>query len=240
MGRNFENRKQSIFKTAASKSKLYAKYGKKLYVAAKNGVPDPHANPVLRSIVEKAKSENVPSHVIEKAIQKAKGGGGEDFQPARYEGFAPGGALVIVDCLTDNNQRTISEIRNCFTKTGSKLAAHGSVAMSFEQLAVLSFKGDNENQVLEAMFAADVAVEEVESKDGYITIFAPPAEFYKAKTALLEAFPNVELETQEITFLPQASKTLGPEDLAQFERFLEMLHECDDVQDIYHNVSLPS
>jgi YebC/PmpR family DNA-binding regulatory protein len=240
MGRNFENRKQSIFKTAASKSKLYAKYGKKLYVAAKNGVPDPHANPVLRSLVEKAKSENVPSHVIEKAIQKAKGGGGEDFQPARYEGFAPGGALVIVDCLTDNNQRTISEVRSCFTKTGSKLAANGSVAMSFEHVAVLSFKGDNEDQVLEAMLNADVAVEDVESKDGYITIFAPPAEFYKAKTALLEALPNVELETQEITFLPQASKTLSPEDLAMFERFLEMLHECDDVQDIYHNVSLPS
>ena len=121
MGRNFENRKQSIFKTAASKSKLYAKYGKLMYVAAKNGVPDPDANPALRSIVEKAKRENVPSHVIEKAIQKAKGGGGEDFQLARYEGFGPGGALVIVDCLTDNNQRTISEIRNCFTKTNSKL-----------------------------------------------------------------------------------------------------------------------
>jgi YebC/PmpR family DNA-binding regulatory protein len=240
MGRNFENRKQSIFKTAASKSKLYAKYGKKLYMAAKNGVPDPHANPALRSIVEKAKSENVPSHVIEKAIQKASGTGGEDFQLARYEGFGPGGALVIVDCLTDNNQRTISEIRSCFTKTGSKLAGHGSVAMSFEHVAVLSFKGDNENQVLEAMFAADVAVEEVESKEGYITIFAPPAEFYKAKTALLEALPNVELETQEITFLPQASKMLSAEDLAQFEKFLEMLHDCDDVQDIYHNVVFPS
>src|ERR1700722_4237248 len=240
MGRNFENRKQSIFKTAASKSKLYARYGKLMYVAAKNGVPDPDANPVLRSIVEKAKSENVPSHVIEKAIQKAKGGGGEEFQPARYEGFAPGGALVIVDCLTDNNQRTISEVRSCFTKTGSKLAAHGSVAMSFEHVAVLSFKGENEDQALEAMFAADVAVEEVESKDGYITIFAPPAEFYKAKTALLEALPNVELETQEITFLPQATKTLNAEDLAMFERFLEMLHECDDVQDIYHNVALTS
>jgi YebC/PmpR family DNA-binding regulatory protein len=240
MGRNFENRKNSIFKTAAQNSKLYAKYSKRLYVAAKNGVPDPHANPVLRSIVEKAKSENVPSHVIEKAIQKAKGGGGEEFQPARYEGFAPGGALVIVDCLTDNNQRTISEVRSCFTKTGSKLAAHGSVAMSFEHVAVLSFKGENEDQALEAMFAADVAVEEVESKDGYITIFAPPAEFYKAKTALLEALPKVELETQEITFLPQATKTLNAEDLAMFERFLEMLHECDDVQDIYHNVALTS
>ena len=239
MGRIFEKRKQSIFKTAAQKSKLYAKYGKQLYMAAKNGVPDPEGNPALRSMVEKAKRENVPSHVIEKAIQKASGTGGEDFQSARYEGFGPGGALVIVDCLTDNNQRTISEIRNCFTKTGSKLAAHGSVAMSFEHLAVLSFKGDNEEQVIEALFGADVAIEDVESKDGYITIFAPPAEFYKAKKALLDAFPDVELETQEITFLPQATKTLSAEDLALFEKFLEMLHDCDDVQDIYHNVALP-
>jgi len=239
MGRIFEKRKESIFKTAAQKSKLYSRYGKQMYMAAKNGVPDPDANPALRSIVEKAKRENVPSHVIEKAIQKASGKGGEDFQAARYEGFGPGGSLVIVDCLTDNNQRTISEIRNCFTKTGSKLAAHGSAAMSFDHVAVLSFKGDNEDQVLEAMFAADVAVEEVESKDGYITIFAPPAEFYKAKTALLNALPNVELETQEITFLPQVSKTLNAEDLALFEKFLEMLNECDDVQDIYHNVAFP-
>ena len=239
MGRNFENRKQSIFKTAAQKSKLYAKYGKQMYMAAKNGVPDPDANPALRSIVEKAKRENVPSHVIEKAIQKASGTGGEDFQLARYEGFGPGGSLVIIDCLTDNNQRTISEIRNCFTKTGSKLAAHGSVAMSFEHVAVLSFKGSNEEQVLEAMFGADVAVEDVESKDGYITIFAPPGEFYKAKTAVLAAFPAVELETQEVTFLPQASKTLSAEDLQHFERFLEMLHDCDDVQNIYHNVAFP-
>jgi len=240
MGRIFEKRKQSIFKTAAQKSKLYAKYGKQLYMAAKNGVPDPAANPALRSMVEKAKREQVPSHVIEKAIQKASGAGGEDFQPARYEGFGPGGALVIIDCLTDNNQRTISEIRSCFTKTGSKLAANGSVAMSFDHVAVLSFKGDNEEQVLEAMFGADVAVEEVESKDGYITIFAPPGEFYKAKTAVLEAFPGVDLETQEITFLPQATKTLSAEDLSLFEKFLDMLNDCDDVQDIYHNVALPS
>lgn len=238
MGRIFEKRKESIFKTAAQKSKLYARYGKQLYVAAKNGVPDPDANPALRSIVDKAKRENVPSHVIEKAIQKASGAGGEDFQPARYEGFGPGGGLVIVDCLTDNNQRTISEVRSCFTKTGSKLAANGSVVMSFDHLAVLAFKGDDEEQVLEAMFAADVAVEEVESKDGTITIFAPPAEFYKAKTALLEAFPDVELETQEITFLPQTRKTLSAEDQAQFEKFLDMLNDCDDVQEVYHNVAL--
>src|SRR6185437_12348794 len=154
MGRIFEKRKHSIFKTAAQNSKLYSKYSKQLYMAAKNGVPDPAANPVLRNFVERAKRENVPSHVIEKAIQKAAGTGAEDFQPARYEGFGPGGALVIVDCLTDNNQRTISEVRSCFTKTGSKMGATGSVALSFDQLAILSFKGDNEDQVLEAMLNA--------------------------------------------------------------------------------------
>ena len=240
MGRIFEKRKHSIFKTAAQNSKLYSKYSKQLYVAAKNGVPDPAANPALRSMVEKAKKENVPSHVIEKAIQKAAGTGGEDFQSARYEGFGPGGALVIVDCLTDNNTRTISDVRSCFNKTGSKLAANGSVVMSFDHLAILSFKGDNDEKVLEALFAADVAIDEVESKDGAITVFAPPAEFYKAKTALFEAFPGLELEIQEITFLPQASKMLSAEDLALFERLMGMLNDCDDVQEIYHNVALPS
>ena len=239
MGRIFEKRKHSIFKTAASNSKLYSKYSKQLYMAAKNGVPDPDANPVLRNLVEGAKRENVPSHVIEKAIQKAAGTGGEDFQPARYEGFGPGGALVIVDCLTDNNTRTISDVRSCFTKTGSKMAANGSVTMSFEHLAIISFKGDNEDKVLEAMFAADVAIEEIESKDGSITVFAPPNEFYKAKTALIEAFSGLELEVQEITFLPQTTKMLNGEDLALFERFLGMLNDCDDVQEIYHNVTLP-
>src|ERR1700733_10926836 len=161
MGRIFEKRKHSIFKTALQNSKLYSRYSKQLYMAAKKGVPDPDANPVLRSVVERAKKENVPSHVIEKAIQKAAGTGGEDIGPARYEGFGPGGALIIVDCLTDNNTRTISDIRRCFTKTGSKLAGNGAVAMSFEHVAVLSFKGDNEDQVLEAVLNADVAVEAV-------------------------------------------------------------------------------
>jgi YebC/PmpR family DNA-binding regulatory protein len=238
MGRIFEKRKESIFKTAAQKSKLYARHGKQLYMAAKNGVPDPEANPILRSMVEKAKREQVPSHVIEKAIQKASGAGGEDFQPVRYEGFGPGGALVIIDCLTDNNTRTVAEIRSCFNKTGAKMAANGSVTMSFDHLAVFSFKGDNEEQVLEVLFAADATVDEVECHDGSVRIFAPPAEFYKVKSAILAAFPGVEFETQEITFLPQQVKSLGAEDLAQFEKFLDLLNDCDDVQEIYHNVAL--
>ena len=240
MGRNFENRKNAIFKTAGQKSKLYSKYGKQLYVVAKNGVPDPEANPALRSLIEKAKRDQVPAHVIDKAVEKARGTGGEDFASVRYEGFGPGGSMVIVDCLTDNNQRTISEVRNCFTKTGSKLGAPGSVALWFNQVSVLSFKGNNEEQVLEAMLDAEVNIDEIECKDGNLTIFAPPEEFYKAKTALLHAFPNTELEVQEIAFLPQTTKTLSPEDLTMFQKFMTMLNDCDDVQDVYHNADMPS
>lgn len=238
MGRIFEKRKYSIFKTAAQNSKVYSKYSKQLYVAAKNGVPDPHANPVLRSIIDRAKRDNVPSHVIEKAIQKAAGAGGESYQSARYEGKGPGGSLVVIDCLTDNNTRTISDVRSCFTKIGSKLSASGSVVMLFDHLAVISFAGSSEEKVLEAMFAADVAVEEVESKDGTVTVFVPPAEFYKAKTALHGAFPDLEFDVQEITFLPRETKQLSGDELALFEKFLGMLNDCDDVQDVYHNVSL--
>jgi transcriptional/translational regulatory protein YebC/TACO1 len=111
--------------------------------------------------------------------------------------------------------------------------------MSFDHLAVISFKGDSEEKVMEALFAADVAVEDVESNDGTVTVFTPPAEFYKAKKALLEALPGLELEVQEITFLPQSTKTLSGEELAAFQKLLDMLDECDDVQEVYHNVSLP-
>lgn len=239
MGRAFERRKASIFKTAAQNSKLYSKYSKQLYMAAKNGVPDPAANPVLRSVVEKAKKDNVPGHVIDKAIQKAAGKGGEDFQSVRYEGFGPGGALIIVECLTDNNQRTIADIRSYFVRANAKLAASGAVVMSFDQLAVISFKGDSEEKVIEALFAANVAVEDVESKDGAITVFTPPAEFYKAKTAVLEAMPGVEMDVQEITFIPHATKTLAAEELATFEKFLQTLDENDDVQEVYHNIVFP-
>ena len=239
MGRSFENRKASIFKTAGQKSKLYAKYGKQLYVVAKNGVPDPENNPALRNLIERAKRDQVPSHVIEKAIEKARGGGGEDFVAARYEGFGPGGCSIIVDCLTDNNNRTITDVRSCFTRTGSKLGPSGSVSHSFDHLAVLSFKGDNGDLVLEAMLDADVDVDDVECKDGYVTLFAPANEFYKARTALLEAFPNTELQVEEITFHPQADKEISPDDVPMFEKLLNLLHDCDDVQDIYHNAILP-
>ncbi|MCA9264264.1 MAG: YebC/PmpR family DNA-binding transcriptional regulator [Planctomycetales bacterium] len=240
MGRSFENRKASIMKTAGQKSKLYSKYGKQLYVVAKNGGATAEGNPALRALIEKAKRDQVPSHVIEKAIEKAAGVGGEDYVVARYEGFGPGGCSIIVDCLTDNNNRTITDVRNCFTKTGSKLGAPGSVAHLFDHLGVLSFKGENEDETLEAMLMADVEVDDVECKDGFVTLFVPAGEFYKAKTALLEAFPDLDLEVQEVTFLAQADMELSADDVPMFEKFLTMLNDCEDVQDVYHNAILPS
>ncbi|MEZ6120231.1 MAG: YebC/PmpR family DNA-binding transcriptional regulator [Pirellulaceae bacterium] len=239
MGRAFEVRKRSMAKTAGQKSKVYSKYGKQLYVAAKNGSPDPEMNPTLLGLIEKAKRDQVPAHVIDKAIEKAKGAGGEDFAHARYEGFGPGNCSVIVDCLTDNNNRTITDVRTCFTKTGSKMGAPGSVSHFFDHLAILSFKGDNADEVMEAMLAADVDITDVESEDGYITVFAPTTEFYNAKSALQEAFPDAELEVAEITFVPQSQVELSDDDAATFEKFLAMLNDCEDVQDVYHNAVLP-
>jgi YebC/PmpR family DNA-binding regulatory protein len=238
MGRKFEVRKVAMAKTQGAKTKVYSKYGKEIYVCAKNGGADPQANLALRRLMDKAKKDQVPSHVIEKAIEKASGGAGEDFVPARYEGFGPGGCMVIVDCLTDNNNRTITDVRNCFTKTNSKIGAPGAVAHMFDHQAVFSFKGDDEDAVLEILMEADVDVTDVECEDGMITVYAPHTEFNSTRTALTAANPEIEFEVDEITFLPQTETVVSGDDVAVFDKFMDMLNDCDDVQDIYHNATV--
>lgn len=240
MGRAYQNRKESIAKTSDAKAKVYSKYGREIYVCAKNGSPDPDANLTLRRLIDKAKKDQVPAHVIDKALDKAKGGAGEDFVPARYEGFGPGGCNVIVDCLTDNNTRTFNDVRQCFTKTKAKIGVEGSVAHMFDHRAVFVFDGDDEDAILEALLEADVDVSEVEKEDGKITVLTPPAEYHKAKntlTALLGG-PDAELDVDEITFIPQANCEISGDDVAVFEKFLDMLNDCDDVQDVYHNAEI--
>ncbi len=239
MGRSFEVRKASMAKTAGQKSKLYSRYGKQLYVLAKNSGADPVANPSLQSLIDRAKKEQVPAHVIEKALEKASGAGGEDYVPARYEGFGPGGCAVIIDCLTDNNNRTITDVRNCFTKTGSKMGAQGAVAHSFDHLAILRFAGDDGDAVLEILLGGDVDVSDVECEDGQVTVFAPAAEFNNARQAILAANPETEFEVEEISFVPQTRTEIPADDVPNFEKFMNMLNDCDDVQDIYHNAILP-
>jgi len=235
MGRAYQNRKASIAKTSDAKAKVYSKYGREIYVSAKNGGVDPNGNLALRRLIDNAKKDQVPAHVIEKALDKAKGGAGEDFLPARYEGFGPGGCNVIVDCLTDNNTRTFNDVRLCFTKAKSKIGAPGAVAHMFDHRAVLVFKGDDEDKILGALLEADVDVSDVESENDMITVLTPPAEYYKAKTALTDLLGDIEFEVDEITFIPQTDCPISGDDIAMFEKFLNMLNDCDDVQDVYHN-----
>ncbi|MCH8497302.1 MAG: YebC/PmpR family DNA-binding transcriptional regulator [Marinobacter sp.] len=235
MGRAYQNRKESMAKTAATKTKIYSKFGREIYVCAKGGGTDPDSNLALRGIIERAKKSQVPAHVIEKALEKAKGAGGEDFSPARYEGFGPGNCMVIVDCLTDNPNRTFGDVRLCFTKTKCKIGAPGAVSHMFDHCAILAFAGDDEDAVLEALMMADVDVTDIESEDGRITVFAPHTESFKAKQALSEAFPGIDFEVDEIQFLPQTTTEVAGDDIPMFDKFLDMLNELDDVQNVYHN-----
>lgn len=235
MGRAYQNRKESIAKTANAKSKVYSKYGREIYMVAKQGGIDPDGNLSLRSLIERAKKDQVPAHVVSKALDKAKGGGGEDYAVARYEGFGPGNCMVIVDCLTDNSNRTYGDVRNCFTKTKCKIGAPGTAAHMFDHCAIFAFAGDDEDTVLEALMEADVDVTDVESEDGMITVFAPHTEYAKTRQALQQSFPDIDFETDDIQFIPQTSTEVTGDDVDMLEKFLDMLNDVDDVQNVYHN-----
>lgn len=237
MGRAYQNRKESMAKTSDAKAKVYSKYGRVLYMCAKEGGVDPEGNLTLRGLIERAKKDQVPSHVIEKAIAKAQGAGGEDFSVARYEGYGPGGCMVIVDCLTDNPNRTFGDVRQCFTKTKCKIGTEGSVMHMFDHTSIFVFKGDEE-AVLEALLMADVDVTDIENDDGKITVFAPNNEYFKAKEALTAAFGEIDFEVDEIQFLPKGNTPITEDNVEMFDKFIEMLEDLDDVQNIYHDAEL--
>jgi YebC/PmpR family DNA-binding regulatory protein len=236
MGRAYQNRKDSMAKTADLKTKIYSKYAREIYVAAKSGGTDPHGNLALRSIIDRAKKDQVPTHVIEKAIEKASGSGGENFEVARYEGYGPGNCMVIIECLTDNPNRTFGDVRLCFTKTKSKIGSQGAVSHMFDHLCILKFAHDDEETALDALLMAEVDVIDIENDDGMLTVFAPHTDSFKAKQALTEAFGDIDFDVDEIQFIPQTSIELAGEDLEIFDRFVGLLNDLDDVQNVYHNV----
>jgi YebC/PmpR family DNA-binding regulatory protein len=236
MGRAYQNRKDSMAKTSNMKAKIYSKASREIYMAAKNGGADADANLTLARLIEKAKQAQVPAHVIDKAIEKASGAGGEDFQTVRFEGFGPGGCMVIIDCLTDNNNRTFGEVRGIFTKAKAKLGTVGSVAHMFNHYAAFEFTHDDEDGVLEVLMEADVDVIDVESSENQVSVFTPPNEYFKAKSALANGIAELDFITDEITFIPHEYIELATEDLDDFDKFLNVLHDQDDVQEIYHNV----
>ena len=239
MGRAYQNRKDSMAKTSDAKARVYSKYGREIYVVAKSGGLDPTGNLALRSLIDRAKKDQVPTHVIDKAIEKAKGGAGENFELARYEGYGPGNCMVIIECLTDNPNRTFGDVRLCFTKTKTKIGTQGSVSHMFDHLTILRFAGQDEEAVLDALLMADVDVIDIENEDGMLTVFAPHTESFKAKNALSETFGDIDYEVDEVQFIPQNTAPLTTDDdKAMFERFMTMMEDLDDVQNIYHSVEV--
>ena len=213
MGRAYQNRKQSMAKTAEAKTKVYSKYGREIYMSAKSGGTDPDGNLSLRGLIDRAKKDQVPSHVIEKAIDKARGGAGEDYSPARYEGYGPGNCMVIVDCLTDNPNRTFGDVRLAFTKTKSKIGTPGTVAHMFDHSAIFVFKNEDEEAVLEALMEADVDVTDIENEDGQITVFTPNTEYAKARQALTDTFADIDFDVDDIQFLPKTTTPVEGDDI---------------------------
>ncbi|WOJ98527.1 YebC/PmpR family DNA-binding transcriptional regulator [Congregibacter brevis] len=237
MGRAYQNRKESMAKTSDQKARVYSKYAREIYVSAKSGGLDPAGNLALRSIIDRAKKDQVPTHVIDKAIDKAKGTGGEDFALARYEGFGPNGTMVIVDCLTDNPNRTFGDVRQCFNKAKCKLGNTGSVSHLFDHSAILVFSHDDEEAVLEALMMADVDVSDIESEDGKVTVFTPHTEYFKARQAIIDEYGETEFDVDEIQFVPQLTTSLGDEDQAIMDTLIDLLDYLEDVQKIYHNAA---
>ena len=204
MGRAHEVRKVAMAKTAAKKAKLYSRYGKEIYLAAKAGGPEPDGNLALRRLIEKAKKEQVPADVIKRAIDKVKSGVTENYEEKVFEGYANGGATLIVKCLTDNINRTISSVRPAFTKSKAKLGNEGSVSYLYDVISVVAFKGLDEETVLDALVMAEVDAQDIVSEeDGTIKIIGEPTDLYKIKEAIEGIKSDIEFEIDEIQTLPQ-------------------------------------
>lgn len=234
MGRAFEVRKASMAKTAAAKSKVYSRYGREIYMAAKAGTPDPETNQALKRVIERAKKEQVTADIIKRNIDKAKGGSDENYAEIRYEGFGPEGSLIIIECLTDNTNRTISDIRKLFNKAYGKLGVSGSVLHQFDHKAVFEVEAP-ENKLLEILLENDVDITDYEAEEGVVTIYAEPTEYGKIADVLKDN--NLESKEEAIMFIPmQTMEIKDPEEQAKFDRLIEGLNELDDVKDVFHNV----
>lgn len=236
LGRKWNNIKDKKAARDANTSRIYAKFGREIYVAAKQGVPDPVANSALKMVLERAKTYSVPKAIIDRAIEKAKGGADENYDELRYEGFGPGGSMIIVDTLTNNVNRTASEVRAAFGKNGGNMGVSGSVAYMFDKTAVFGIEGKTADEVLELLLEADIDVRDVFEEDGAVIVYAEPDQFH----AVQEAFENAgitEFTVAELTMLPQNEVTLPDEDREKFEKLIDVLEDLEDVQQVYHNVN---
>ena len=238
MGRAYEVRKASIQKNGAIKAKLYSNFAKEIYLAAKNGGTDPDSNANLKRLMDQAKKSQVPSDIIKRAIDKVNSGVDENYTSCRYEGFGPGSSTLIVDCLTDNVNRTVGFVRAAFTKCKSKLGVENSVSHYYENLALFGVKGYSEEDLFEELMMQDVEVKDIETDEDLVVISGDAKEYNNIRKALLNINPNIDLEIDEIAMVPLDKVTLDGEEKEMFDKLLSMLDDIEDVQNVYHNVEL--
>ncbi|MGM9925848.1 MAG: YebC/PmpR family DNA-binding transcriptional regulator [Bacillus sp. (in: firmicutes)] len=237
MGRKWNNIKEKKASKDANTSRLYSKFAIEIYVTAKQGGPDPEANQALKFVLERAKTYNVPRNIIDRAIDKAKGGSDENYDELRYEGFGPNGSMLIVDALTNNVNRTASNVRAAFGKNGGNMGVSGSVSYMFDATAVIGVEGKSADEVLELLMEADLDVRDIIEEDEAVIVYAEPDQFH----AVQEAFKNAgitEFTVAELTMLAQNDVTLPEDAQAQFEKLVDALEDLEDVQQVYHNVDL--
>lgn len=237
MGRKWNNIKEKKASKDAQTSRIYAKFGREIYVVAKQGEPDPEANQALKVVLERAKTYNVPKAIIDRAIEKAKGGGEESYDELRYEGFGPNGSMVIVDALTNNVNRTASDVRAAFGKNGGNMGVSGSVSYMFDATAVIGLEGKSSDEVLEILMEADVDARDILEEEDAVIVYAEPDQFHAVQAAFKGA-GITEFTVAEIVMLAQSDVTLPEDAKAQFEKMIDALEDLDDVQQVYHNVDL--
>ena len=220
----------------AARSKVFQKLAKELYVAAKSGDPDPANNAQLRMVVEKAKSENMPKANIESAIQKAANkSGGENYDSIRYEGYGPGGIAVMIDCLTDNKNRTAGFVRSTLTKRNGNLGTDGSVSYMFKRKGVIVLENVyEEEKIMEDVLALDILDMEI---DEDITIYTDADKFLSVKEEL-DKLGYDKYVMSEVTFVPDNYIVLDEETTEKVVALIEALEDIDDVQNVYHNLEM--
>ena len=236
MGRAYEVRKASIQKTGAAKAKLYSMYAREIYDAAKKGGTDPNSNATLKRLLERAKKEQVPGDIIKRAIDKVSSGADESYEHARYEMFGPAGSTLIVDCLTDNVNRTISSIRAALNKCKSKMGSIGSVSFNYDNCCVIGLKGLSEEEVMDALIESELDGD-IETEEDLVMIYGSPNDFNQINEAISNRFPSVDFEIDEMSaWLPKEKMELSGDEKELFDRLVGMLDEIEDVQQVYHNV----
>ena len=219
----------------AARGKIFQKIAKEIYVAAKGTNGNPDDNPSLRAVLEKARSNNMPKDNIQKAIDKAVGGaGGEDYESVRYEGYGPNGVALMIDCLTDNRNRTAMLVRSTLTKRGGNLGTDGSVSYMFERKGVIvTDKSVDEDEVM--MTSLDAGALDFITNDDNYEIYTSTDDFIKVKEAL-EELGIKEFLTSEITYVASNLVELDLEQTEKVQNLIDALEDIDDVQNVYSNL----